>query len=102
MNIFNNLISSLKRFRTGGLLNPEHDWIGLLALSSVAFAGIIVWNIWTFDTVANGGVIGTAATNSPTAFDRSSIDAINDIFEKRATEEIRYRTGVYRFSDPSQ
>lgn len=74
----------------------------MLTLSTIALVGIIIWNMWTFDMVANGGVIGTVATSSPTTFNHSSIDAINDVFEKRSTEEIRYRAGVYRYTDPSQ
>lgn len=63
---------------------------------------IIIWNVWAFDTVANGGVIGTSATSTPTVFNSSSIDAVRAVFAKRAAEEAKYETGVYRFNDPSQ
>lgn len=102
MNIFNNIASFAKHFRFVWRRDPERDWAGMLAISVIAFIGIVVWNAWTFDIVANGGVIGTAATSPPPAFNRSSIDATHKVFEERASEEVKYRTGVYRFSDPSQ
>ena len=102
MNIFNKIISYTEHFHTSWRRDPERDWIGLITLSAIVLTGIIIWNMWTFDIVANGGVIGSAATSSPTTFNRSSMDAINDVFDKRAAEEIRYRTGVYHYSDPSQ
>lgn len=67
----------------------------------IALAGIFIWNVWAFDTVANGGVIGTA-TSTPQAFSQSSLNTIRSIFEDRAEERAKYETGTYRFSDPSQ
>ena len=82
--------------------DPARDWMTLLTLALLAFVAIVVWNVWPFDTVARGGVIGERATTTPQVFDRSSIDAIRSIFEKRSAEEAKYTTGVYRFTDPSQ
>lgn len=64
--------------------------------------GIVVWNVWAFDTIANGGVIGTTATSTPPVFNHSSLDAIRAVFQMRAVEETKYVTGVYRYADPSQ
>ncbi|MEK7554100.1 MAG: hypothetical protein AAB517_01900 [Patescibacteria group bacterium] len=102
MNIFNTVVSSVKRFRSGAFRDPERDWIGMLAIAVTAFIGIVVWNIWTFQTAANGGVIGTATSSPATSLNRSSLDAIDAIFSNRSDEEAKYRTGVYRYSDPSQ
>ena len=82
--------------------DPVRDWLLLLTLSILAFVCIVVWNVWTFNTVAQGGVIGATATSTPPVFNRSSIDTINSVFDKRAAEEAKYVTGVYRYSDPSQ
>ena len=82
--------------------DPVRDWIVALIAAGIALAGIIVWNIWTFDTVARGGVIGPATPNTQTFLDDSSLSAVRAIFEKRADEEAKYRTGTYRFADPSQ
>ncbi len=82
--------------------DPVRYWLALITFSILAFLCIIVWNVWAFDTVAQGGVIGTTATSTPPAFNHSSIDVINAIFEKRAAEEAKYVTGVYRYTDPSQ
>jgi len=83
-------------------LDPARDWIVALILSVIALAGIIVWNAWAFDTIANGGVIGTPSTNVQPSFNQASLDAIHTIFDSRAAEEAKYVAGVYRFADPSQ
>ena len=93
--------SLLKRLRYG-TPNPTRDWFVLVTLSSIIFIGIVVWNIWAFDTVAQGGVIGSAPVNSQPVFNRSSLDTIHTIFANRAAEEAKYETDVYHFADPSQ
>jgi hypothetical protein len=98
-NFFNSL---LKHARSGARLDPVRDWLVLLIVSTITLAGIIVWNVWAFDTVASGGTIGAPATRAPAVFGRTSLEAIRAIFEKRAAEEAKYRTGVYGFTDPSQ
>lgn len=102
MNISNSINSLLSRFRSAAHFDPMRDWLVLFTLSILAFVSIVVWNAWAFDTVARGGVIGTSATSAPPIFDRSSLDAIRTVFVKRAIEESKYATGVYRYADPSQ
>ena len=102
MTIFNSFGSILRRFRSGVREDPVRDWLVLLTLSTCVLIGIIIWNVWTFDTVAQGGSIGAAATTTPAVFNPSSIDAINNVFQMRAVEDMKYVTGVYRYTDPSQ
>jgi hypothetical protein len=85
-----------------GAINPVRDWLVLITLSIIALAGIIVWNVWAFGTVVQGGVIGPSTTNSAPAFDRSSLDTINTIFSNRAIEEEKYVNDTYHYADPSQ
>lgn len=85
-----------------GAINPVRDWLVLITLSIIILAGIIVWNVWAFGTVAQGGVIGPPTTSSVPAFDRSSLDQINSIFANRATEEEKYENNTYHYADPSQ
>lgn len=92
----------LKRARSGVRLNPARDWAILLVCSAVILVGIVVWNAWVFDTVAKGGVIGTPVTKTPAVFDRSLLSEVRAIFETRAAEEVKYRTGAYQYADPSQ
>jgi hypothetical protein len=91
-----------KRFQSGVRGDPVRDWLVLLTLSLFAFIAIVVWNAWTFGTVARGGTIGTVVTSTPAVFDRASINTIRTVFEMRAAEEAKYVTGVYRYADPSQ
>ena len=83
-------------------IDPARDWIVLLTLSLIALAGIVVWNIWAFETIAAGGTLGGAATTTPAAFNREALDSIQNLFRTRAEDEAKYRTGVYRYDDPSQ
>lgn len=94
--------SSLKRVRSLIFIDPERDWIILLIISAGLFSGVMIWNMFLFNTVANGGVIGSQATTTPSVFNQSSIDAIHTVFANRAAEELKYRTDVYHYTDPSQ
>ena len=102
MNISNFIQSLFIRPRFYAHFGPVRDWLVLLTLSILAFVSIVVWNVWAFDTVASGGVIGTTATSTTPVFNHSSLDTIRSVFEKRSAEEAKYRTGVYRYADPSQ
>lgn len=82
--------------------DPARDWLALLTLSAIALAGIIVWNAWAFDTVANGGAIGASTTTASSVFNSASLNTIHVIFTNRAAEEAKYQTGVYNYTDPSQ
>jgi hypothetical protein len=82
--------------------NPRRDWFVLIILSTITFAGIVVWNVWAFGVVANGGIIGSPEASTTPSFSRSSLDQINTIFSNRAAEEKKYETGTYRYADPSQ
>lgn len=82
--------------------DPERDWLVLFIGSMLVLASIIVWNIWAFDTVTRGGVIGATATSTTPLFDQASLDTVHRIFADRATEELKYVSGVYHFVDPSQ
>lgn len=92
----------LKHFRKGFPQDPDRDWIVLLISAAICLAGIVVWNIWVFDTVANGGSIGPVATSSTPVFSRSSLDAVHAIFTDRLNESVKYTDGIYRYADPSQ
>lgn len=94
--------SFFRRLHIGSNPSPVRDWLIVLTFALMAFAGIVVWNIWAFDTVARGGSIGSPSITAPPAFSRSLIDAIHVIFANRAVEEAKYQTGGYQYADPSQ
>jgi|GEM_PF-844440 hypothetical protein len=102
MNLSDSFNSYARRIRSGVAADPVRDWLTLLTLAIFALVCIIVWNVWAFDTVAQGGSIGAIATSTPPVFDSASIDTINTVFQTRATEDSKYVTGVYRYDDPSQ
>lgn len=100
MKKFFNLFS--KRDEASARLDPERDWIVMLLVSAIVLAGIVGWNVWAFDTVVNGGVIGSVATSTAPVFNQSSIDAIHTIFANRTAEEEKYASSTYSFTDPSR
>ena len=93
--------SFLKHFHYGAL-NPVRDWLTISTVSLIALASIVVWNVWAFGTVAQGGTIGSVATSSTSTLNQFSLDQINNIFSSRAAEENKYMSGVYIYADPSQ
>ena len=102
MNTNNSIRAFLNRIHSAMHIDPVRDWLILLTLSILAFISIVVWNMLAFDIVARGGVIGTAVTSTEPVFNSSSLDVIHSVFSRRATEEAKYVTGVYRYADPSQ
>lgn len=92
----------LKRLRGNAYRDPARDWLILLICATIALAGVVVWNAWVFDTVANGGTIGATATGTPSVFNSSSLETVHSIFTSRAAEESKYMAGTYHFEDPSQ
>jgi len=90
------------RFSYGSRRNPTRDWSVLLGVSTLALIAIAAWNLWAFETVVNGGTLGSAATSTPPVFSQASINTIHDLFAARAGEDVKYLDGSYRFSDPSQ
>lgn len=87
--------------KTSSPFDPERDWLMLLIVSAIALSCIVVWNVWAFDTVANGGAIGSVSTSTKPAFDQASLEAVHVIFANRAAEKEKYTTGAYRYIDPS-
>jgi hypothetical protein len=101
MNSFTSITACIRRFYRGSS-DPTRDWLAMLTVSLFILIGIIVWNMWAFDTAASGGVIGASATTTPSAFTQSSLNTIRSVFSNRAEEEAKYETGTYHFADPSQ
>ncbi len=102
MNLFTSPRLFLARVRSEVRQDPVRDWLVILILAVLAFVSIVVWNIWAFDTVAHGGIIGPDTRGAQSGLDKSSINSIHDVFTKRAAEVSKYITGVYRYADPSQ
>lgn len=98
MNYFTRLFQ--KHAQAKSRIDPERDWIGLMIGTVLALSCVVVWNVWAFDTVANGGVLGELATTTP-VFSQASLDSIHAIFTSRAEEERAYVSGGYHFADPS-
>jgi hypothetical protein len=82
-------------------VDPERDWIILLLSALLVLSGIVAWNVWVFQTVASGGVIGRPAVTPTSVFSQSSLDTIHTVFTDRAVEQAKYVSGAYSYTDPS-
>ena len=83
-------------------IDPVRDWYVLIAVAAILLIGIISWNVRPIDTATGAGVAGELTTSAPEEFNLASLDTIHAIFSNRATERMKYKTGKYRFADPSQ
>ena len=93
------ILKKMQGFHYGPALRPERDWLVLIGISLVLFAGSVIWNLWLFDRVVNGETIGTEAV--PTRTRTVDLGPVNALFESRAQEEARY-LNEYRFVDPAK
>lgn len=100
MNISTQFLTKL--IRRVAAPDPVTNWSVLLTMAGVALVGIIAWNVQVFQTVVNGGTIGAPAIESRAVPSDSSFNAVHTMYEQRDTEESKYKTGVYRYNDPSQ
>ena len=94
--------SPLERLRHSWRRDPARDWFMLLGFAALFFSVILVWNMWLFDTVSRGDVIGSAPAPTPTALGSTSLGTVQAVFASRAAEESKYAGGIYHFTDPSQ
>lgn len=101
MNIFSRLGSFFRYLRSLAKFDPERDWLISLISGLVVLAGIVVWNVWTFNVMANESIASAVATTTTAIFNKSSLTTIHTIFANRAAEEAKYETGVYHYADPS-
>ncbi len=88
------------QFNYGERLQPARDWFILLVLTALVFSLSAVWSIWLFGRVANGDLLTTATTTTPSVFSKESLDAVQEVFTEREAEETKYATGEYSFIDP--
>ena len=88
-----------KRFSYGASLRPARDWFLVLVVAVLLVAGSVGWNVWLFQGVERGAVIGESSAGR-TGLDERSIESVRRVFESRQEEQNRYRN-EYRFVDPS-
>ncbi len=81
---------------------PQRDWDRLCVVLVLILAMLICLSGFIFRKVSKGEVVGSAETVTAPAFSPASVESIHSLFNGRATEEKKYRTGTYRFDDPSQ
>ena len=103
MNPINKLRLYVTNLRQFVRFDPTRDWFVLRAFFVAVLTWIIAWNGWAFEIVSSGGIIGSERkeVTAPT-FDSKSLEAVRAVLDARSAEESKYKTGEYRFIDPSQ
>ena len=81
-------------------IRPVRDWLILLCGVAVLLIASVLWNVWAYTRVVNGEMIGSATAPAPIV-DTNAIDAVQNVFQSRAAEEVNYK-GAYHFVDPSK
>lgn len=103
MKLPNTLNVYTKELRSYIRYNPSRDWFVLIVCSVIALIAIVGWNMALFQNVINGGTIGAPPISKKASnTDVSSLEALQAVINARATEETKYTTGEYHFTDPSQ
>lgn len=100
--ILASVVNYLKRLRSSTYVDPVRDWILLIAVSVVAFIGIVLWNVWVFNSIQQSATETRPAGTSPTSnTSRSTLDTLNAVFTSRGAEQQKYISGEYHYTDPS-
>ncbi|HUQ30438.1 MAG TPA: hypothetical protein VM103_02875 [Candidatus Paceibacterota bacterium] len=92
----------LQKFGYGEQPQPSRDWFVLLIISALVLAVSALWNVWLYNQVLGGGTLSNTATSTPASFTRASVEAVERVFEARASEEVKYASGEHTFTDPSK
>jgi len=83
-------------------LTPERDWLIMITVAALLLAVSIGSNLWFFEQVSQGGVLGTAPQKTNPVFSQNALDAIEKVFVTRDAEKQKYLLGTYHFVDPSK
>lgn len=93
---------SLKLPTYGARLRPYRDWFGMLVLLGLLLLAGTGLGAYTFVSVQRGEVIGTARPPVMQTLSNVSIQAVGELFTKRAGIADKYKNGTYTFIDPSR
>ena len=96
---FASSLSFFSKLSYGKRIHAVRDWFVVLVIALVLALLSALWNTWTFFRVVEGEQIGVATT-TPSVFSPATLEGAQQMFDRRALEEARYRS-EYRFSDPA-
>ncbi len=92
--------TTVRGLRYGNVVRPSRDWFLLLGMALILALASILWNVWTFDQIASGEILGTPSemSHAPT---NDAFERVKKQFDARTTEANKYLF-EYHFIDPSQ
>lgn len=85
----------------GKRLQSARDWVILLVIGVIAVFISLAVNVWTFDRVVKGGVLGEPPSTQDIVFDASRLEKLVDLFARQAAKQREYVEGTVQFVDPS-
>ncbi len=98
MNELKKLLAKLKLPHGLGGMQPARDWFIMLTLSLIALVVSVLWNVFFFTSALNDQA-APASDASPTTGGRSALPALEELFDARAADAIRFENAS--FVDPS-
>ncbi len=91
----------IQKIKHGNYMNPTRDWIVIISIVFVVLVVGIVWNVFAFLGAVSGPTISNTVPTKSAVLDSNAMHKVNKLFDARRTEQLKYESGAYTFSDPS-
>ena len=85
----------------GDHLRPVRDWVVLLMSAGVCIVASLVWNLWLFNRVVSGEVLGDAPKAGEAIVDETLTSTLSKVLIDREAARVEYEDGTKHFVDPS-
>ncbi|HQU08269.1 MAG: hypothetical protein B7X04_03750 [Parcubacteria group bacterium 21-54-25] len=99
LSIFKNLP---RRLAYGTQLKPARDWFVVVGVVLTLLALNIVWNVINFQNIITEKTPPLATQTVVSTINQTAIEEVQQVFSTRASEQTKYESGAYTFTDPSQ
>jgi hypothetical protein len=86
----------------GERLRPMRDWFALMGVLAVLLLIGIAWSAYTYGAVQRGEIIGNTPAGPDMSVNRASLQSVESLFDTRAAEAEKYKSGAYTFVDPAK
>ena len=96
------LTNLIKKMQYGPRLRPTRDWLMLISIIAIVFVIGIVWSVLTFFHAVSSRSVSNHEPTVNTVINHSAINRVQKIFDARAVEQEKYKSGEYSFKDPSR
>ncbi|GEM_PF-1131284 len=81
-------------------INPTRDWLILISLVLLLLIANIIINIFGFQQLVSRRNDITIPPSSAPAINEQAVQNVQQIFVTRASEQAKYESGAYSFTNP--